>query len=90
MNEQQLARAILGERRLGVEQAARDRDRAHGGHRDPAAVVGDRDHHVVAVALRGQHDLGGHRLARALVGRLDAVVDCVAHQVEQRLAHLVE
>ena len=62
------------------------------GEIEPAAVVGDlhRDH--LAAARDGQRDGAGARFALrfALVGRLEAMVDRVAQDVQQRVDELVQ
>ncbi len=54
---------------------------------DPGAVVGDRQAHPAAGGHRGDPQCAGARLSQGGTGirRLDAVVDRVAHEVDQRL-----
>ena len=59
---------------------------------DPAPVVFQRDQDAVALLLGRENQLAGGRLAAALaIGRrLDAVIDGVANQVNQRLGDLLD
>ena len=76
---------------VGVD-ATLGRLRAHGVDVDAPAVVGDRDDHLGPELHGVQPDRCLGRLARglALRGRFDAVVDGVAHEVQQRVGQLVQ
>ena len=92
MLEQEVERLRFGQRRGGplAQHAALDGGTAHALGVDAAAVVGDGEEHGSADGLGAQ---GEHRLrvlAAALRRRLDAVVDGVAHDVQQRLPQGIE
>ena len=77
---------------------ARGRHAPLDGHRaqhlqvDAAPVVFQRDQDAIALLLGREHQLAGRRLADALADgrRLDAVVDGVANEMNQRLGDLLD
>ena len=88
-------RLAVGHRRgLGLgDVALADRGCAHLVGVDAGAVVGDLDDDAVALLPRRQPDRargGLARAPRASSGVLDAVVDRVAHDVDERVVDLLE
>ena len=73
-----------------MQQARLDGAALHLVEVDASPVVAHRDAHVIALA-GVDHDAARCRLAREpRVGRLEAVVDRVANQVDERVAEPVE
>ena len=90
--EEQLVQLALGPVSLSRDQPAVHGLAPHGRRVDPRAVVLDADHHV-RPGVRGAQ---AHRAVRRLAGagalgrRLDAVVDAVAQQVDDRVVEPVD
>ena len=86
-------RLVEGGHGLRGHETPTDRRRTHASDVDAGAVIRQRDLHLGAVdgaygdANAGRGGLPG---THALGGRLDAVIGGIAHEVDQRIAELVE
>ncbi len=82
--------SVIG--RIGVNQATRYGGGPHPFGVDARAIIADRDHHLAALIGRLDENtpLRLFAVGLALLWRLDAVVDSVAHQMQQRAFDLLE
>ena len=83
---------FLGDRGIGVNQATRYGGGPHLFGVDARAIIADRDDHLAALIGRLDENtpLRLFAVGLALLWRLDAVVDSVAHQMQQRAFDFLE
>ncbi len=84
--------SVVIERGIGFENSLRHRPRGDGPPIDAPAIVTQFEHHRIPIAAGLERHRAGRALAQGAphVGGLEAVVDGVPQQVDQRLGQLIE